>query len=79
MAYQVASGRAVRVEQRVDREHDPDLDVHIGGPGLPGEAFHEGVGEDLIAGAAVGGTGRDQPVSMLAQRRQTGHTLLDRK
>ena len=45
--------------------------------GLSGEAFDEGVGEDLPARPVI--PGRDDGVGMAAQRGQAGHALLDRQ
>ena len=70
-----SSPGSLGVGQGVEGQHDPDLDVHIARAGLAGEAFHEGVGHDLIPRAAVpdGGGG----IGGLPERGQAGDALLD--
>ena len=67
----------VGVDQRIDRQHDADLDVDVFGAGLSGDAFDEGVGHDLVARAGV--ARGDDGVGVLAQRGQARHALLDRQ
>jgi hypothetical protein len=76
---QLPGGLVVGVEQGVEGQHDPHLDVHVGGCGLSGDTFDEGVGDELVAGAAVGVPGGDQRVGVFPQRGQARHPLLDRQ
>ncbi len=46
-------GRVVGVKQARQRHGDLHFDVDVGGRGLAGEAFDEGVGHDLIPAAGV--------------------------
>ena len=57
MAGDLCGQRAVGVEQSLDRHDDLHLYRHVTGGGLPGEPLHQGVGEDLPAGAGhrIGG------------------------
>jgi hypothetical protein len=71
----VCGAAGLRVGQGVDRQDDPDLDVHIGGGGLSGDPFDQGVGHDLVPGALV--AGGDQGIGVAAQCRVTRHPLLD--
>lgn len=61
----------------VDGDDDRDLGVDVGGGGLSGDPFDEGVGHDLAAGAEVAGV--LEGVGVLAQCREAGDALFDRK
>jgi hypothetical protein len=65
----------LRVEQCIQRKHDADLDVHVGGACRAGDPLDEGVGHDLPAGARV--ALGEQRIGAPAQRGQARHPLLD--
>jgi hypothetical protein len=67
----------IGVGQGIDRDDDPDLHVHVPGPHLPGEPFHESVGDDLVPGPVVPGGGSG--VRCRAERREARDALLDRQ
>jgi hypothetical protein len=41
--------------QRGRGDDDRHLGLHVGGGGLPGDPFHQGVGHDLVAAALIAG------------------------
>ena len=71
--------RAAGVEQGLDRHHDLDLHRHVGGDGLSGEAFHEGVGHDLPASPDDRLRLHRHLVDRGGEGGVAGHGLLDRQ
>ena len=69
--------RISRVDQALQRHQQLQLNIDIGSGGLPGEAFHQGVGHDLIPAPAVPGGNRG--VGVLPQCRITRDALLHRQ
>ncbi|MCO5546629.1 hypothetical protein L7F22_000060 [Adiantum nelumboides] len=66
------------VEQGLDRDGDLDFEVDGGCGGLAGDAFDEGVGEDLSAGAGQGLRVDLDLDERLVQRGEAGGALFDR-
>ncbi|WP_158092049.1 hypothetical protein [Pseudonocardia autotrophica] len=69
--------RTVLVEQRLHRNHHLHLDIDMLGTHPPGHPLHQRVGHDLPTSTGQRLRRDLDPVERLAQRRETGHPLLD--